>query len=164
MIIAHTKEQSPIKHTIRHQNSEIREGFVREMARRRSPALEEFPPSTRSNKRTLPILGGDQSDTEVCYYCFFSPCVVHETVLPDFVRGSAAPHLGNLVKRYRLYQKFSTHLKRLGLWDFPPYKSRKRRQGHEHSPDRDMTPCCVKKMVRERFPNPPELPYTDHCK
>ena len=99
-----------------------------------------------------------ENDDSVCYHCFSAPCVISPTVFPDFVRGSAALDPSNVVRRYRLYTKFWSHLRRLGLWDYPPYKARKRRMGHENSP-RDIIPWCVKTMVRERFPNPP---YKDH--
>ena len=124
-------------------------------ARRRRIAEEE------EDETLIPSLGGTENDDSVCYHCFSAPCVVSPTVLPDFVRGSAAPDPSNVARRYRLYRKFWSHLRRLGLWDYPPYKARKRRMGHENSP-RDIIPWCVKTMVRERFPNPPGLPYKDH--
>ena len=131
----------------------------------RSNSDDEGVPSARrpriEEERSSPTLGGSVTDLAVCYYCLFAPCIVSEDVFPEFVRGSAAPDPSNVARRYRLYRKFWSYLRRLGLWDFPTYKSRKRRQGHEHSP-RDMIPWCVKRMLRERFPNPPELPYTDH--
>ena len=125
----------------------------------RSSSNDVFVPrrrriDTEDPDRVTPNLGGGNSEAEVCYFCFCSPCVVNEDVIPDFVRGSAAPDPLNVTKRFRLYRKFRSYLRRLGLWDFDPDKARKRRAGHENSP-RDIIPWCVKSMVRERFPNPP---------
>jgi hypothetical protein len=87
--------------------------------------------------------------------------VVNPANVPDFVRGSAPPDPSNVAKRYKLYRKFWSYLRRLGLWDFRPYRDLKERMGYRTSP-RDVIPWCVKQMVRSRFPNPPELAYKDH--
>ena len=70
--------------------------------RRRINHLEEDPP--------VPVLGGLPDEDSVCIDCFCEPCVVDPAVLPAFVRGSAAPDLSNVAKRYRLYRKFWSHL------------------------------------------------------
>ena len=128
--------------------------------------LEGPPPSRRrriesAEETLLPVLGGQPNGEVVCLFCMCEPCMVNPATLPDFVRGSAPPDPSNVVKRYRLYRKFWSYLRRLGLWDFGPYKAMKQRMGHRNPP-RDIIPWCVKQMVRSRFPNPPELPYKDH--
>ena len=68
------------------------------------------------------------------------------------------PDPSNVAKRYKLYQKFWSYLRQLGLWDFRPYKRHEGKDGVQ-----DFTPrWCVKQMVMSRFPNPPELAYKDH--
>ena len=51
------------------------------------PATRRCRIDTEDPDRVIPILGGGDSEAEVCYFCFCSPCVVNEEVLPDFVRG-----------------------------------------------------------------------------
>ena len=82
---------------------------------------------------------------EVCYFCFCDPCLSNPAHLPAFVRGSTAADLSNVARRYRLYRKLWSYLRRLGLWDFAPYKQRKEATGHGRSP-RDIIPWCIKQV------------------
>ena len=112
-------------------------------------------------EHSFPVVGGLQEGYLVCIHCMCEPCIVDPSVMPSFVRGSASPDRSNVVKRYKLYRKFWSHLRKLGVWDFAVYKARKARLGQRHSA-RDTLPWCVKMMVRERFPNPDGIPYKDH--
>lgn len=58
------------------------------------------------------VVGGRLNGSHACFFCFCVPCVVDVQVLPDFVRGSAAPHLANVGKRYKLYRKFWSFLRK----------------------------------------------------
>jgi hypothetical protein len=118
------------------------------MARRaRSPARSDQPPSRMA--RDVPhVLGGGPGSAEVCFFCFCDPCISSPEHLPEFVRGSTAGDPSNVARRYRLYRKLWSYLRRVGLWDFEPYKQRKGATGHGRSP-RDIIPWCIKQVCPE---------------
>ena len=68
------------------------------------PASRRHRIDTEDPDRVTPILGGGNSEAEVCYF-FCSPCVVNEDVIHDFVRGSAALDASNVAKRFLPIQK-----------------------------------------------------------
>ena len=116
------------------------------MARRvRHLSNDNKPPNSRprvSNHSDF-VLGGGPNSVHTCLSCFCDPCIAEPTSLPSFIRGSASPDPSNVAKRFRLYKKTWSFLRRVGLWDFPPYKDRKQRLGHRNSP-RDIIPWCIK--------------------
>ncbi|XP_064389932.1 uncharacterized protein LOC135337855 isoform X2 [Halichondria panicea] len=135
----------------------------------------EVPPPTKKPKRGVsrvkhigpggeagpsrPKKGYDQSDPPVldgegaCPYCHLSPCVRARP--PSWLIGSAAPNLGNMVKRYKLYRKYYTLLGHLGVWNHPLYMAYKATK----TSGKDVLPDCVLTEVRGRFPNPTNVPY-----
>ena len=122
-------------------------GFsARRMARRvRGPNESDQPSHRRRRVDVVHVLGGSSTSQEVCVYCFCDPCVGNQAFLPDFIRGSASPDLSNVARRFRLYRKVWSYLRRLGLWDFQPYKARKGRAGHGNAA-RDIIPWCIKQV------------------
>ena len=49
------------------------------------PASHRRRDTTNNPERPTPSLGGGPDSTEVCYFCFCTPCVEHEDIIPDFV-------------------------------------------------------------------------------
>ncbi len=50
---------------------------------------------------------------DMCQHCRLSPCVINRP--PNWLRGSAGPHIRNLSKRCPVYKRFRTLLGRLGV-------------------------------------------------
>ena len=61
---------------------------------------------------------------------------------PDWLRGSADADLGNVSKRFRLYQKLLGHL---GVWNHLEYLTYKLTKSIVDDP-RDVMPDCVLKV------------------
>ena len=121
------------------------------MARRQREPRSNGEPSSRRRRveeTLIDVLGGSPESSEICFYCFCSPCVANLSTLPGFVRGSAAADASNVARRFRLYKKMWSYLRKVGLWDFAPYKARKERMGHGRSP-RDIIPWCIKQVFDE---------------
>ena len=77
-------------------------------------SLEAPPPSRRqriesAEETLLAVLGGQPNSEVVCLFCMCEPCVVNPATLPD---------PSNVAERSRLYRKFWSYFRRLGLWDF----------------------------------------------
>ncbi len=83
-----------------------------------------------------PVLNGEGP----CPYCHLSPCVRARP--PSWLIGSAAPNLGNMVKRFKLYRKYWTLLGQLGVWNHPLYMAYKVTKTSAHD-KRDVMPDCV---------------------
>ena len=115
-----------------------------------------------------------------CPYCLCNPCVI--SMPPDFLVGRGPPHLRNVEKRYTLYRKFWRMFTDFKLWGHPLYLTKKRAITSLLD-QREILPKCVVKVkyttvsdtavykinatitfqdVRERYPNPPDLPYVGY--
>ena len=81
--------------------------------------------------------------SNACPHCHLSPCVVQRP--PSWLRGSAAEGLSNIPKRYKLYNKFWTLLKQLGVWSHPEYLTYKATKASVND-KRDVMPECVLKV------------------
>ena len=88
-----------------------------------------------------PQLDGDGA----CPYCHLAPCVMRQ--LPSWLRGSAAAALSNMTKRFKLYQKFWTLLRQLGVWSHPDYLVLKQTKTNLSDP-REVMPDCVLAVSR----------------
>ena len=127
------------------------------MARRiREPTRDTLPPSRRPNNTTH-FLGSGPASTEVCYFCYCDPCISNQAHLPECIKGASPDNPGNAAKRYRMYRELWTYLRKLGLWDFAPYKERKRVTGHGRS-SQDIIPECIKQVCLEPVTTTPH-----HC-
>lgn len=94
----------------------------------------------------FPVLVVDEDD-ERCPHCLCNPCVI--ACPPTFLRGSAAPLIGNRTKRFKLYQKFWQLLADVGLWYHPEYLPRKISRTERDDP-REIIPDCVIEAVRKQ--------------
>ena len=90
----------------------------------------------------FPVLVVDGED-ERCPYCLCNPCIIAQP--PNFLRGSAAAHVRNRAKRYKLYHKFWQLLSDVGLWYHPEYLARKEATSERDDP-RELMPECVKEV------------------
>jgi len=66
------------------------------------------------------------------------------------------------VKRRKDYKKYWGALKKCSLWKDPVYLARKVELGNHLHAVRERMPKFVVKDVRERFTNPPGIPYLGH--
>ena len=132
------------------------------MARRVRPPTRTDLPASRRARDTPHVLGGGPSSESVCNFCFSDPCLSNPDHLPDFITGSSSADLSNVARRYRLYRKLWSYLRRLGLWDFPPYLRRKEATGHSRSP-RDIIPWCIKQVCPRTAICPPFVLFSSYA-
>ncbi len=96
-----------------------------------------YGPGGYSEGDPSPVMDGN----DPCPFCHLSPCVL--TRPPNWLTGSAAANMGNIVKRYKLYKKFWTLLGNLGVWNHPLYMAYKITKTSVHD-RRDVMPDCAK--------------------
>jgi len=84
------------------------------------------------------------------------PCVV----LPGRPRGLERPT--NHTKRLKEYRFYYSSLCKEGLWTNELYLERKQELGCHITDIREVMPWCVVQDVRNRWPNPPHMPYMGH--
>lgn len=94
-----------------------------------------------------------------CDYCLRAPCITSSDFKP---RGRCSARLTNHKKRRTDYKWYWKTLKDNGLWDNPTYLDRKQELGCLIDDVREVMPHCVIKDVRDRWPNPPNVPYQGH--
>ena len=136
----------------RFSNMQLFRGVNLAMAGRIRAATNNDQPShsrPRIAEDNVFVLGGVQNSMQVCISCFCDPCIADPAFRPSFIKGSSASNPGNIVKRYKLYKKTWSFLRRVGLWDFLPYKEKKEKMGHRDSP-RDIIPWCMKQVCTSK--------------
>lgn len=94
-----------------------------------------------------------------CDFCLRAPCITSSDFKP---RGRCSARLTNHKKRRTDYKWYWKTLKDNGLWDNPTYLDRKQELGCLIDDVREVMPHCVIKDVRDRWPNPPNVPYQGH--
>lgn len=99
------------------------------------------------------------TDTTGCEYCLQTRCITSSPFKPQ-ARGNA--RINNHIKRRKDYKWYWRTLKDCGLWEDPVYQARKEQLGCHIDDAREVMPHCVIKDVRERWPNPPHVPYQGH--
>ena len=87
------------------------------------------------------------------------PCITLSAFKP---MGRGEARLTNHNKRRKDYKWFWRTLKDCSLWENPTYLARKQELGCMIDDVREVMPHCVIKVVRERWPNPPDVPYQGH--
>ena len=94
-----------------------------------------------------------------CNFCLQTPCISVSAFKP---MGCGAARITNHTKRRKDYKWFCRTLKDCGLWENPTYLARKEELGCMIDDVREVMPHCVVKDVRNRWPNPPYVPYQGH--
>ena len=106
------------------------------------------------------VADGDQNGpVSTCEFCLRSPCITQSEFKPV---GRGEARITNHTKRRKDYKWFWRTLKDCGLWENPTYLARKQELGCMIDDVREVMPLCVVKDVRERWPNPPNVPYQGH--
>ena len=103
--------------------------------------------------------GDNEIDVTACEFCLQTPCITLSAFRP---MGRGEARLTNHTKRRKDYEWFWRTLKDCGLWGNPTYLARKQELGCMIDDVREVMPHCVIKDVRERWPNPPNVPYQGH--
>ena len=108
-----------------------------------------------------PLRHEDQGEDPVpkCSFCLRGPCITSSPFKPQG-RGNA--RISNHTKRRKDYKWYWRTLKDCGLWDNPQHLEKKLELGCLIDDVREVMPHCVIKDVRERWPNPPDVPYQGH--
>jgi len=109
-------------------------------------------------------------DAEECQHCFCRPCMTDDSNRQMWWESeNAAPHRRNHFLRKDKYKRFWTNLYHRQVWKDPRYLSRKRKALSQDPKrkqcvyhKRDLMPQCIVKLVREWFPNLPNVPYIGH--
>ena len=111
-------------------------------------------------------LGEDQleffqntTDTTGCEYCLQTRCI---TPSPFKAQARGSARINNHIKRRKKDKWYWRTLKDCGLWEDPLYQARKEQLGCHIDDVREVMPHWVIKDVRERWPNPPHIPYQGH--
>ena len=94
-----------------------------------------------------------------CRFCLQITCITSSAFKPQ---GRSDARITNHTKRLKDYKWYWRTLKDCGLWDNPIYIERKQELGCHIDDLREVMPHCVVKDVRERWPNPPHVPYQGH--
>ena len=126
-----------------------------------------FPRKKTSGEVPLPaeqqptVESGEEEDIDVraCTFCLQTPCISLSAFKP---MGCGAARITNHTKRRNNYKWFWRTLKDCGLWENPTYLARKQDLGCMIDDVREVMPHCVIKDVRNRWPNPPHVPYQGH--
>lgn len=100
-----------------------------------------------------------QVPESICDFCLRAPCITSSDFKP---KGRCGARFGNHMKRRIDYKWYWKTLKDNGLWDNPTYLDRKQELGCLIDDVREVMPHCVIKDVRDRWPNPPNVPYQGH--
>ena len=101
----------------------------------------------------------DPQNTTGCEYCLQTRYITSSPFKPQ-ARGNA--RINNHVKRRKDFKWYWRTLKDCGLWEDPLYQTRKQQLSCHIEDVREVMPHCVIKDVRERWPNPPHVPYQGH--
>lgn len=94
-----------------------------------------------------------------CVFCLRMPCITRSAFKP---MGRGTARMTNHTKRRKDYKWFWRTLKDCGLWENPSYLARKQELGCMIDDVREVMPHCVVKDVRDRWPNPANVPYQGH--
>ena len=121
---------------------------VRLFHRRAQVEKPEFEPP-REQPHTLTAFA-------VCNFCLQAPCITSSVFKPQ---GQCNARITNHTKRRKDYKWFWKTLKGCGLWEDLVYIERKQQLGCLIDDVREVMPHCVVKDVRDRWPNPPNIPY-----
>ncbi|XP_067037949.1 uncharacterized protein [Acropora muricata] len=118
----------------------------------------EVPPPAEQQPT---VESGEEEDIDVraCTFCLQTPCISLSAFKP---MGRGAARITNHTKRRNNYKWFWRTLKDCGLWENPTYLARKQDLGCMIDDVREVMPHCVIKDVRNRWPNPPHVPYQGH--
>jgi len=104
--------------------------------------------------------GNDQViSIAACDFCLRTPCITLSAFKP---MGRGEARITNHTKRRKEYKWYWRTLKDCGLWENPTYLQRKEDLGCMIDDVREVMPHCVIKDVRNRWPNPPNVPYQGH--
>ena len=121
-----------------------------------SSEAEVMPPT----EVQLPITGpSGEMDVAACDFCLQMPCIALSAFKP---MGRGAEIITNHTKRRKDYKWFWRTLKDCSLWENLTYLARKQQLGCMIDDVREVMPHCVLKDVRDRWPNPPNVPYQGH--
>ena len=105
------------------------------------------------------VEGDDNIPVSTCDFCLRSPCITRSEFKP---MGRGEARITNHTKRRKDYKWFWRTLEDCGLWENPTYLARKQELGCMIDDVREVMPLCVVKDIRERWPNPPNVPYQGH--
>lgn len=124
----------------------------------RNKTSGEVPPPAEQQPT---VESGEEQDIDVraCTFCLQTPCISLSAFKP---MGRGAARITNHTKRRNNYKWFWRTLKDCGLWENPTYLARKQDLGCMIDDVREVMPHCVIKDVRNRWPNPPHVPYQGH--
>ena len=100
-----------------------------------------------------------QAPETTCAFCPRAPCITTSDFKPN---GRCDARMTNYSKRRKDYEWYWRTLKDNGLWDNPMYLEKKQQLGCLIDDVREVTPHCVIKDVRDRWPNPSNVPYQRH--
>ena len=93
-----------------------------------------------------------------CPFCLQGRCITSSAFKPQ---GRSNARITNHTKRGKDYKWYWCTLRACGLWENPVYLAHKQQLGCLIDDDvREVTPNCVVKDVRDRWPNPSGVPYT----
>ena len=125
------------------------------------------------NLRVEPRFRVPPGEGEKCRHCFCTPCITNERNRQEWWKqqdGEGAA--GNNSLRKSAYYKFWTMMYHRGIWSLPEYVIKKdnavRRLRAENRNDqpvriqREIMPHCVLELVRNWYPNLPNMPYMGH--
>lgn len=121
----------------------------------------------RKNDEAVAIFANNESSVaappqvpeSTCDFCLRAPCITSSEFKPN---GRCDARITNHTKRRKDYKWYWKTLKDNGLWDNPTYLEKKQQLGCLIDDVREVMPHCVIKDVRDRWPNPPNVPYQGH--
>ena len=127
-----------------------RRNEVREEAGVQQEPVEEEPPAQDPHAT---------ASVPPCEFCLQAPCITSSPFKPQ---GRSDARITNHTKRLKDYKWYWRTLKDCGLWENAFYQARKQFLGCHIDDIREVMPNCVVTDVRDRWPNPPHVPYQGH--